>query len=80
MDNIDYQFDRGFEAGVASQQSRLIELTLRLEAFEKGDVVPGPDFRRLESINRRQAETITKLDQIIIRFVEEKGPLCSAIS
>ena len=78
MDNIGYQFDNGFSAGVASQQSRLIELTLRLEAFEKGDVVPGPDFRRLESINRRQAETITKLNQIIIRFVEEKGPLCSA--
>lgn len=75
MDNVGYQFDNGFNAGAASQQGRLTELTLRLEAFERGDVVPGPDFRQLESENQRLKETITKLNQVIIRFVEEKGPL-----
>mgnify|MGYP001769240155 CR=1 FL=1 len=77
MDNYSYNFELGFKAGIESQRGQLLELTLRLEAFEKGDVVPGPDFRRLEAENLRLSKTINKLDQIIIRFVEEKGPLCS---
>ena len=78
MDNYSYNFELGFKAGIESQRGQLLELTRRLKAFETGDVEIGPDFRALQAENLRLSKTITDLNQVIIRFIEEKGPLCSA--
>ncbi len=77
MDPSNPHWEAGFAAGEANQVWRIAELERKLARQPR---VPKSELIAAEKRIAFLEAAIAKQSRIIQRFVEEKGPLCSATS
>jgi hypothetical protein len=73
MDNIGYDFNKGFLAGIESRDLEVGELKRKLAAFENTKTVPRYQFEASENKNARLMEIISSQAKAIEKLCATRG-------